>query len=74
MTHKRLPIGIQNIREIREKNCYYVDKTPFAVNLVRHGKYFFSIPPPAIRQETVSGHPEGAVRRQSGAVYGALRG
>lgn len=25
MTRKRLPIGIQTFREIREDNCYYVD-------------------------------------------------
>jgi len=38
---KRLPIGIQNLREIREDDCYYVDKTRFAVELVREGKYYF---------------------------------
>ncbi len=26
---KLLPIGIQTFRKIRERNCYYVDKTPF---------------------------------------------
>ncbi len=38
---KRLPIGIQTFREIREDNCYYVDKTRFALELVQRGKYFF---------------------------------
>jgi hypothetical protein len=38
---KRLPIGIQNFREIREDNCYYVDKTQYAMDLVERGKYFF---------------------------------
>ena len=41
MIRKRLPIGIQTFREIREDNCYYVDKTPFALGLVNQGKYFF---------------------------------
>ena len=41
MTRKRLPIGIQNFREIREEYGYYVDKTPFALGLVNQGKYFF---------------------------------
>jgi hypothetical protein len=27
MTRKRLPIGIQNFREMREGDFYYVDKT-----------------------------------------------
>ena len=44
-TRKRLPIGIQTFREIREDDCYYVDKTPFALLLVNQGKsYFLSRP------------------------------
>jgi hypothetical protein len=34
MQRKKLPIGIQTLREIREDNHYYVDKTPFALRLV----------------------------------------
>jgi len=42
---KKLPIGIQTFREIREDNCYYVDKTGMAVDLVQTGKaYFLSRP------------------------------
>ncbi len=41
MTRKKLPIGIQTFREIRESGCYYVDKTPFARQLLDQGKYFF---------------------------------
>ncbi len=41
MKRKRLPIGIQTFSEIREDDCYYVDKTQFAVELVRQGKYYF---------------------------------
>jgi hypothetical protein len=41
MTRKRLPIGIQNFREIREGDCYYVDKTGFALRLIDEGKYYF---------------------------------
>jgi len=45
VTHKKLPIGIQTFREIREDNCYYVDKTPFALRLIEQGKaYFLSRP------------------------------
>jgi hypothetical protein len=38
---KRLPIGIQTFREIRENNYYYVDKTQMALDLVNEAKHFF---------------------------------
>jgi len=38
---RKLPIGIQTFREIREDDCYYVDKTGIAVDLVTAGKYYF---------------------------------
>jgi hypothetical protein len=38
---KKLPIGIQTFREIREGGYYYVDKTGFALRLVDEGKYYF---------------------------------
>ncbi|MDR2366057.1 MAG: ATP-binding protein [Zoogloeaceae bacterium] len=45
MLRKKLPIGIQTFREIREDNCYYVDKTAFALSMIREGKaYFLSRP------------------------------
>lgn len=41
MTRKKLPIGIQTFREIREDGCYYVDKTGYARQLAEEGKYYF---------------------------------
>ena len=38
---KRLPIGIQTFKEIREDNHYYVDKTPLALGLIDGGKHYF---------------------------------
>ena len=38
---RRLPIGVQSFREIREECGYYVDKTGFALQLVREGKHYF---------------------------------
>ncbi|NCC86032.1 MAG: hypothetical protein EOM03_18325, partial [Clostridia bacterium] len=38
---KKLPIGIQNFREIRQEGYYYVDKTPFVSRLAQSGKYYF---------------------------------
>jgi hypothetical protein len=45
MSRRKLPIGIQTFREIREDNCYYVDKTDFALRMIGEGKaYFLSRP------------------------------
>ena len=41
MATRFLPTGIQNLREIRERDCYYIDKTGYALRMVREGKYFF---------------------------------
>jgi hypothetical protein len=41
MNRKKLPIGIQTFREIREEGYYYVDKTPYALKLATEGKYYF---------------------------------
>ena len=38
---KQLPIGISTFEEIRTKDCYYVDKTPYIKHLVDQGKYYF---------------------------------
>ena len=38
---KQLPIGISTFEEIRTKDCYYVDKTPYVKHLVDQGKYYF---------------------------------
>ena len=41
MTKRKLPIGIQTFREIREENCYYVDKTPHIRQLIDEGTHYF---------------------------------
>ena len=38
---RKLPIGIQTLREIIEEGHYYVDKTGMALRLVDEGKYYF---------------------------------
>jgi hypothetical protein len=38
---KKLPIGIQNLRELREEGHYYADKSGYAVELAQSGKYYF---------------------------------
>ena len=37
----KLPIGLQNLREMRTQGYAYVDKTPFVARLVEQGKYYF---------------------------------
>ena len=41
MTKRRLPIGIQTFRKIREENCYYVDKTAYIRKLLDEGTHYF---------------------------------
>ena len=41
MPKRRLPIGIQAFRKIREEGCYYVDKTAYIRRLVDGAKHFF---------------------------------
>ena len=41
MTRRRLPIGLQTFRKLREENCYYVDKTGFIARLLDEGTHYF---------------------------------
>ena len=40
---KKLPIGIQTFRDIRDKseNFIYIDKTDIALDLIQSGRYYF---------------------------------
>ena len=41
MNRRRLPIGIQTFRKLREENAYYVDKTPYIERLLNQGAHYF---------------------------------
>ena len=41
MLKRRLPIGIQTFRKIREQNYYYVDKTAYIRELLNGGTHYF---------------------------------
>ena len=41
MHRRRLPISTQTFRTLRESDCYYVDKTGYALRLVQEGTHFF---------------------------------
>ena len=38
---RKLPIGIQTFRTVREEGCYYVDKTGFIGQLLNDGRHYF---------------------------------
>ena len=38
---RKLPIGIQTFRTIREEGCYYVDKTAYMRRLIDEGAHYF---------------------------------
>ena len=41
MVRRRLPIGIQTFRKLRERDCYYVDKTAYIERLLHEGTHYF---------------------------------
>ena len=41
LLRRKLPIGIQSFAKLREQNCYYVDKTALAMQLIDSGTYYF---------------------------------
>ena len=38
---RKLPLGIQTFKHLREDGCYYVDKTPFIRQMASVGKHYF---------------------------------
>ncbi len=41
ISRRRLPIGYQTFRNLRERDCYYVDKTPLIRQMIDQGDYYF---------------------------------
>ena len=68
MVRRRLPIGMQTFRTLREQDCYYVDKTAYVERLLHEGTHYFLSRPRRFGKRPVPGHAEGAVRGQRGAV------
>ena len=42
---KRIPYGMQNFEDVMERDCYYVDKTPFIEKIEESNMYFFFFRP-----------------------------
>ena len=41
VARRRLPLGIQTFRKLREEDAYYVDKTPYISRLLGEGAHYF---------------------------------
>ena len=41
LPRRKLPIGIQTLAKLRDQDCYYVDKSGLAIDLIESGSYFF---------------------------------
>ena len=41
VARRRLPIGMQTFRKLREQDCYYVDKTAYIERLLAEGTHYF---------------------------------
>ena len=41
LSKRRLPLGIQTFRTLREEDCYYVDKTAYLWRMVHEGTHYF---------------------------------
>ena len=62
MNKRKLPIGIQTFRKLREEGCYYVDKTAYIWRLLDEGTHYFHVAATALWQEPVLGYVQGIVR------------
>ena len=50
MCRRRLPIGTQTYRKLREQGCYYVDKTAYLWRLQEGGTHYFLSRPRRFRK------------------------
>ncbi len=53
---------MQTFRELRERDCYYVDKTAYIERLLNEGKHYFLSRPRRFGKESAGRHDEGVVR------------
>ncbi len=58
---KNLPLGINTLDKLRGSNCVYVDKTPFALKLIKQPGAFFFVAPQTLWQKFICGYPEGDI-------------
>ena len=68
MSKRRLPIGIQTFRKIREEDCYYVDKTAYIRRLLDEGTHYFLSRPRRFGKSLFLDTLKEVVRGQRAAV------
>ena len=66
VARRRLPIGMQTFRTVREEDCYYVDKTPYIARLLDEGRHYFLSRPRRFGKSLFLD-----IRGQRGTVHGA---
>ena len=66
MTGRRLPIGIRTFRKMRERDCYYVDKTAYVERLLREGTHYFLSRPRRFGKRLDGEKPRHRRRRENG--------
>jgi hypothetical protein len=69
---KKLPIGIQTFRDIRNPsdNYVYIDKTATALELIQSGRYYFLSQAQAFRQILVFRYSFRDFQRQQAFIRG----
>ena len=72
MVRRRLPIGIQTFRKLREQDCYYVDKTAYIERLLDEGKHYFLSRPRRFGKSLFLDTLKELFEGSEGAVRGAL--
>ena len=71
MIRQPLPTGYQDFADLRESDCYYVDKTPLIRELIQRGKFYFLSRPPPLWQKFIGVHDRVAIRRAGVTVQGS---
>ena len=65
---RKLPIGIQTFREVREDACLLRGQDGLRAATGGRGQALLPVAPAPLRQEPVPRHPQGSVRGQGSAV------
>ena len=73
MTRRKLPIGVQTFRKVREEGCYYVDKTASILSLVDDGTHYFLSRPRRFGKSLLLDTMKELFEGQPTAVRGARR-
>ena len=70
LPRKKLPTGIQTLAKLRGEDCYYVDKSGMAIDLIESGSYFFLSRPRRLGKSRIllTAHLESEARMDCHAI------